>query len=1009
MLELNLENLKKYRDDILKAEIGTLLFNLGKTHVGFSPWRPFFSNSNYKWSSYKDYVDNFLDGELKNTDIQLKDFIDATQIDLNFISSLKLKFKEIMKGDKSSSDFIKKIFFRGCENINSGIDKGSPKEQLKGNLWISNAFGSFKKNVELQNLDDARVCFYNKLHNFLSCNNYYSNPEWREIREFIFDEIKEWYSNLLSDSRFPVNDVTLWDQAYMSATMFKAVLAQLCMEPSKVEEYKNNPSDIKWRILGIQYDKLGFAERGFKPQQIQWYRDIAREIDNEIKNLLEYEYPVGNEIYRDETGIYFLVGEDLGEDSEDNSKLATLKNDLRDIKEKILNIFKEKTLDEFYPAIFLTKNSRGLMNLCYLLESARENFLKTDWSKKDKDKFIEKSGSDRAIGICQICRQRPVFESDIKDDENKNICNVCYKEKTVGRISKWFEDTSKETIWMDELKDKNKRVALVTMKFELHDWLNGDMLSSMVLQKDINFVEDVKKLIGNLINIYKNNQDKKVSDTVLKNYTDIALGKLKVKDNKIIESLLLERSIGDKWEKFIYEKLDDWDSVQNKPRKNKIDFDNAEIKWQSLSDENIEFLSILILQFLLRKNPSPARLRRIWESTKEFFEDIERNICSYAGIPPERGIRYYRENDKNLQEGEYYDGEAIFWVIDRKIYLISYINDKDLINKEFKLKKYPNVKESVGTFKVNDNNKENYQPYMSIIDPTPISWQFIIPAEYVPNLIDIVMKKYDENFRFVYGKLPLHIGVVVQDYKKPLYVGINALRKVRRDVKDKDLKNLEVFVKSSEIKERLKCQKTEELLNNTQSYYSLYKSKTEADKGFKFYFLESKKKQETIKSIDKFDEKEEVSIIPNTFDFEFLDTNTRRNDIFYDEKGKRILEIKSNRPYDLEIYWGKFKKFKELFKDKSNSSKLNNLISLLYEKIQDCNENYASFIAASFLNILEINKNDVMKKRISEIFELNEANFHNELIKKFEDKKNLYLFLDMFDFWHKMLKEVKGE
>ena len=26
-------------------------------------------------------------------------------------------------------------------------------------------------------------------------------------------------------------------------------------------------------------------------------------------------------------------------------------------------------------------------------------------------------------------------------------------------------------------------------------------------------------------------------------------------------------------------------------------------------------------------------------------------------------------------------------------------------------------------------------------------------------------------------KLPLHIGVVIQDYKKPLYLGIKALRK----------------------------------------------------------------------------------------------------------------------------------------------------------------------------------------------------------------------------------------
>jgi hypothetical protein len=75
---------------------------------------------------------------------------------------------------------------------------------------------------------------------------------------------------------------------------------------------------------------------------------------------------------------------------------------------------------------------------------------------------------------------------------------------------------------------------------------------------------------------------------------------------------------------------------------------------------------------------------------------------------------------------------------------------------------------------------------MSIIGPTPISWQFIIPAEYVPNLIKNTQTLYDEYFKYVYGKLPLHIGVIIQDYKQPLYVGINALRKIRRDVKGRE-------------------------------------------------------------------------------------------------------------------------------------------------------------------------------------------------------------------------------
>jgi CRISPR-associated Csx11 family protein len=1078
MSGLNLEGLKNHRDEVLKAEIGALLFNLGKTHIGFSFWKSYFPNSNYKWSSYKKYVNNFFDMELTQVDKQLEDFINAIQINLTFITNLKMK--EIMQGRESSSDFVQKIFFRGCENINSGIDKGSPKEQLKNKLWISNAFGSFKKNVELQDFDDERICFYNKFHNFLSCHNYYIEPSWQEIRKFVFTEIKNWYSRLLSDSRFPVNDVTLWDQAYMTATMFKAVLAQLFMDSSKVQNYMDNPSSIRWRILGIQYDKLALAEKGYKPQQIQWYRNTSREIDNEIKKLLEYDYPIGNEIYRDETGIYFLVGEGLGDDS--SGKLHT---DLKSIKEKIIKIFKDKSFDEFYPAIFLTKASRGIMNLAYLLENAKENFLKADWSKKETNICLVKSESGRAKGICQVCRQRLVFESN-RLDEDKNICDICYEEKTKGRIDKWLEDTSKETIWMDELKDKNDRVALVTMKFELYDWLNGDMLNSILVnEKSYTYAIDlmvktlkVIKVLFNekafLVDSYKNkNSDLNenfllkieniidpVSDsTLLRKYKGLELkmekSNLKLVDKKNNEQQLKTLLNNEPFKNFIQifdfkifnllakdayggckgnnESFHDfikqiffgsiigthWEEwIKKSGLNSKIDWENETIDWQELDDSDIDFLSTLILQFLLGKNPSPARLRRIWESTQEFFEDIKKDICAtYAGIPEERR-RYYWE--KSVEDGEYYDGEAVFWANKGKVYSISYIKDLPK-NKEFKLKKYEDKKDTEIMLDLSAAKTESYQPYMSIIDPTPISWQFIIPAEYVPNLVDNVMKKYNENFKFVYGKLPLHIGVVIQDYKKPLYVGVKALRKIRRDIQD--VGKLEVPVVASKVKEKLKCQKIEESLNDTYSYYSLYKRKDNGD--YQFYIKPNDEDKHWILNIDKFNDDKKVTIVSNTFDFEFLDTNTRRNDIYYDDnnKYKRKINFKSGRPYDLDT-WKKFEKFKELFsKDNISgsirSTKLQNLISVIYDKweylVSDSNqikndtEGIEAFLASSFVNIFKLNSDENLADGIRDLFDVDKSEKDVKIYDQLKRKMtldNVQLFLDMFEFWHKTLKEV---
>jgi CRISPR-associated Csx11 family protein len=1227
MSNLNLQNLNKHKDDILKAEIGALLFNLGKTHIGF--WRKKDNNQNnqyfdvdeelvklklcYFFTSYKDYheyKDKNTKEEIHPFEIDLSKFGDLKDFILGQDKKVKFPFEvvikneknkqeaneiiweEFFKGDNSEVEFIQKVFFRGCENINSGIDKGNPVEQLKPPLWLSNAFGSFKHKIKEEDFDDARIEFFRDLDFFLKENNYYTNPNWQEIREFIFDKVKPWYSKLLSDSRYPVNDVSLWDQAYMTASMFKAVLSNLVLDNSKLQTYQNSPSSIKWRILGIQYDKLGLAEKGFKPAHIDWYRNISKEIDDEIKKLLELKYPIGNEVYRDETGIYFIVGEDLGKDLEDDKvNLAILKDDLKEIKEEILQIFKkksfkeksfkEKFLDEFYPAIFLTKASRGLMNLTYLLENARENFLKADWSKKELDTYLKKSESRGARGICQICKQRLVFESD-KRDENKNVCEICYKEKTKGRVDKWLNNRTDETIWTAELKDKNDRLALVVMKFELMDWLNGDLLSSEVLNiinwnmlneelkaflKDRSYyLEKIKseiltklqsldigvnkdssldeiKLDGKVISEYLKEETKKIiakSEKIFnnKNYdkyneslknlrsnidnllkTDLfelkkeiydkllnnklkynklkslidneeeifkgfrenleyLKGKLiyikerlsekaesdneiekalkninvleqlkiaeKIDNAKILfteekvkeifrkylpfslseevfnyyrqyntiynyyETIFFNSIIGNQWEEFIKQKLGE-----------KIDFGNRKINWEKLDEKDIDFLATLLLQFLLRKNPSPARIRRIWESTQEFFKEIEEKLLCVANIPDDRRSRLYWENVKvKEKEKENYEGEAVynnleFWIKDKKCYLITY--DPELIEKKLKNEnKELTLKlenDETINLKLQDAKIEYYKPYMSIIDPTPISWQFIIPVEYVPNLIKNTQTLYDEYFKYVYGKLPLHIGVIIHDYKQPLYVGISALRKIRRDVKDREKLWEEINITDFKkiFNDKLKKEKIEEYCNNPKEYYSIYFGDLRSG-DYKFY-ISPKDKEYRLKSIYKLQDDEKIEYIPNTFDFEFLDTNTRRNDIYYEESGncKRKADLKVNRPYNIEKHFNTFEKFKEAFKEGSSTSKLHNIINIFYEKAlleEELDDGTKKFLASVIINTLEPEKSEKVKTFIKSWLGFGDKNITHQEIENSISKEKIKMFIDMFEFWHKALKEV---
>ncbi len=1162
---LNLYDLLNNKDEILKAETGALLFNLGKTHVGI--WSNYFNpdKDNFKatygyeiFTDYRDYWEKEKeDGnrspfeiDLESISYGLKDFFDKQEVKIYDENENlnKIKLTEVLKCGESSEEIIEKVFFDGCENINSGIDKGSLKEdqQLEGGLWIANAFGSYRKEVNISDLDRARLCFFQRLHRFLDKNGYYSNPDWKEIRNFVFEEIKNWYSNLLSDSRFPVNDVTLWDQAYMTATMFKAALAAIFLNSKKVKDYTDNPQSIKWRILGIQYDKLALAEKGLKPAHIQWYRKVSEEIDDEVKKIIELDYSLGNEIYRDETGIYFIVPENIA--SLSDGDLAELHPDLDEIKEEILNTFKERAEDEFYPAIFLTKESRGLMNLTYLLENAKKNFLKVDLSRKDQVKFEE---NKNYIGICQVCGTRLVEENDKREDEDF-VCSACYK-RGKGRVDNWVKDAERETIWMGELQDEKGRIALVTLKFEFGEWLNGDLLNSLLIRQEgyQNTLEEIRIFIETFLSskpILNGNYswiDKKIEDLdnkLRKIPSDERrrLGKSKgelkeIKKNlykfkKLVEELrnklptveLNKKGVVREYEKKNVEKLvqeihkeiknilnrcellktssvandiaseltalinelkyllkgkfflkdltedayrgckrreesfndyirqiffgsiagTKWETlIKNHSLNSKIDWEEEIIEWQNLEDEDIKFLAELILQFLLRKNPSPARLRRIWESTLDFIKRVETNILSLTGINSKdksyRTKRLVFEVDGSIEEGEYKYGSLDFWVKGGQAYLITSLADavnyiatdpdklKEAVNdnneeqvkgflKEIKLEKYDD-KNKKYTLKGNNLVKiQTYKPVFSIIEPTPVSWQSVIPADTVPKFIENVQKLYYENFKWVYGKLPLHLGVVIQDYKKPLYVGIKALRSIRRDIEDWEKIKVYVDAKSFKSSQKdifSKVVRSEEITNGTENFYSLYEWDGDNEK-YQFYLEPEAQRKVWLRTITHASGTIKFSIYPNTVDFEFLDTNTRRNDIYYSDKGKkRTNYLKNNRPYTWEE-WRKFKLFKEIFGDESTRSRLNNLITLIYSKLQDWNveedannlEPFKGLMVSAFINVLELDKYENIKKKILEIFSA-------ESVEKLRDMENkefiskIKMFLDMYDFWHKALKE----
>lgn len=640
---MNLSELKKRRTEIIKAEIGSLLFNLGKTHMGF--WKKYFDvdedffQKEYGYSTFTGYKKYYnqkgnipFKVDLENTNKQLKKFFYETEINFNFEEVKSLKLVDIVYGDAIKNDnknlekFIKKIFFYGCENINSGIDKGTPPEdqQLKS-LWISNAFGIYKEKVIIENLDRQRLCFFARLWNKIdSMNNKpedFSHYDWVVLRNFVLAEVKNWYQYLLSDSRYPANDVTLWEQAYMSASMFKATLAALSLDLTSYNDYLTQPRTIRWSIMGVQYDKLELAEKSLKLPFVEWYRENTRIIDDKIKRLIEIEYTLGNEIYRDETGIYFIVPENAGkEDSGDaGNYLLPLSDGLNELKKDILNSFTEIFDGEVYPAIFVTKPTRGTMNLTYLLEKSRENFLQASYPDNIVGILVKQESTsgknNRYTGLCQVCGLR----LGNKRKQGLILCDIC-SERETSRLKKWIQTINRETIWSGDLQDEEGRIALFTVKFELKEWLNGNLLNTFLINI-IKWNKTKQALINDIKELIKDKtygkKLKKIGKTILNKIIKV----IGVNLEDFINSVLFERSINDNWLSLLEANLGE-----------KINIKKQKVEWEKLTDEDIDFLAEIFLQFLLRKNPSPARLRRIWETTEEFFIGLRKELKSMMKI-----------------------------------------------------------------------------------------------------------------------------------------------------------------------------------------------------------------------------------------------------------------------------------------------------------------------------------------------------------------------------------------
>ncbi|OGF68318.1 MAG: hypothetical protein A2Y62_11510 [Candidatus Fischerbacteria bacterium RBG_13_37_8] len=688
-----LGKLEKNRTPILLAEIGAYLHDLGKAR--------------------KQFIDCFAKESSSCRD------------DHNFPSSfpddLRIKLKEIRvkicNEEVSLFDFIEKHHdrkengtrFKDCEippqirllyadwngydGMDSGMDKGvvsSNSKQSKDYTFIATTFGYEPKENKIEDVTNLTKELYNLVKDKLS--DYKNNKiDIKQLRSNIIKDTKKHYLKFLGETRRPANDVTLWDHSYSVATLFKCAVAKNILDCSNSSF---DPLDFSWKILSADFNALSILGKGIKIGDILGYKKKIEDAFDKVKEIVEEEYPLGNEIYRDNSGIYLLIPDiEIKELKELTiSRLIEIEPELMPeitVKE-IFNLqssnykFDCKNQPQIPGDIkgqrrnFENDKKRSLLKI---LPEAREITLQEVSYPSSSERFFSEKFMDDWSDkeVCPICRLRPM-------KENSEGCKHCL-DRRVRRAKNWIKDYPKQTIWLDEVSDHNDRIVLLTGCFVLDNWLDGSLIRTMAI---------------------KNNA-------------------------------------------------------------------------------------------LTSKNPSPARIRRCWETTQEFIKStIFANILSNFTYGKEslnlelrnKRIQFKLDQKPKIMEGATCDVDL------KGIRLSPACIDKNsgtfisTINLQI-LEKWGYIvggqKGRILDAKPADEKFQEYLPYVQIYD-SPDQFMAIVPAYDALDIAAKIVEEYEIQFSKVRDRLPFHIGIIAFHRRIPLYVAMDAGKKL-----------IDAFKKSKEI------------------------------------------------------------------------------------------------------------------------------------------------------------------------------------------------------------------
>ena len=674
-------------------------------------------------------------------------------------------------------DLVKILAGRGADGADSGIDKGAlPETRTKQRLsdtWLATACGWEATRVDVGVLQASLNILASTLADL--CGKVLNNDlPVTTARPLIFQYVETAYRLTLGETRRAANDVTLWDHSYSVASLYKAALAKLLLEGKWTE-----PPTLQWRILRIAIDGLGFLGQTHQVADILGRQEALRQALDAVRTLLEVAYPLGNEVYRDENGSAFVAP--------DVDDLLDLRDE-QDVPlgQRIQNEFTATGLAGEAQLVVepadLSQPTRGAIRLGELLRhpipplAADPQTVASWWPQPPTE------------DICTVCGQRPQGYGAEQVDEYRrnpryyqqkaaarNVCCVCLSRRG-RRAQAWACDALHTTIWTDEVADEHGRLALIVGQFDLEHWLDGRYLNSIFTQAlaGRNGAGPTATTYDDLLAALADELRRNVKpDTGNPPWLQrLAPEAFRAPAQQFYQAVVEERDLDGLCAGVA---ADDWDAKAH-----------------------------LLALFLLRKHPSFARLRRIWETTRGFWQAVQRDDLPLAGTDRLRLCLEVQEKPNNVGDFHAYElnlGQAALQVVwdptHRRFltavnldYLAQQLPDRParlegwrelLTRQPFGLEEptgYGGANRSLDMVTITSVESAGaYTPAIPIL-AEPRTFLALAPANQAPAVLQAIQDRYARELGKVRNRLPLTLGLVACPRRTPLRAVVEAGRRL---------------------------------------------------------------------------------------------------------------------------------------------------------------------------------------------------------------------------------------